>query len=122
MLCDVSVSTLSRDDGGRDAMIQVVGELDIATIPDFRSATRRVAAGNFDRVTVDLLACSFIDSAALGVLLGLARRARPGGLKVLAVGRSTAGLIRATGVADLVGLDETAAPDDDGVPREAPPS
>lgn len=64
-------------------VVSVVGEVDLATAPRFRSellgGAAAVAAGEHTGLAVDLTDCALIDSVGLGVLVGAARRARSTG-------------------------------------------
>jgi anti-sigma B factor antagonist len=55
-------------------VVVVRGELDLATVPQFRSASTGPA-----QVVVDLTAVDFVDSVGVGALLGLRRRALAAG-------------------------------------------
>lgn len=60
-------------------VILVEGDLDLSTAPEVRSAFQRCLGEGSVRFVVDLTACDLIDSAGLGVLLGLLRRSRGAG-------------------------------------------
>lgn len=65
---------------GSTATLQVDGELDMASLPEFQAALNRLlgdAPGSVVAVDVDGL--SVLDDTALGVLLGAAGRARQHG-------------------------------------------
>lgn len=57
--------------------IVLVGEVDLAALPELRREIRNLATG--EAATVDLTAVTFIDSVGVGLLLGGARRAREAG-------------------------------------------
>ena len=60
-------------------VITVVGEVDLATLPEFRSAVTAAAAGSLGSsvgLAIDLTHCGFIDSLGLGATLGGLRRMR----------------------------------------------
>ena len=57
-------------------VITVVGEIDVATAPQLREALHRVIAEGQSTVVLDLLAVTFLDSTALGVLVGGLKRCR----------------------------------------------
>jgi anti-sigma B factor antagonist len=62
------------------AVVEVAGEIDVATTPELRVTLHEVAdTSEIRRVVVDLDAVEFIDSSGLGVLIGCARRLRAGG-------------------------------------------
>lgn len=61
-------------------VIAVIGDLDLSSAPRVRHVVQQVApysaavAGGPPRVVVDLTATDFVDSAGLGVVLGVVRR------------------------------------------------
>jgi anti-anti-sigma factor len=59
------ITTVSHDAGG--SVVRVRGELDLATCAELAGALAGTPAGQ--RVVVDLTACTFLDSAAIRVLL-----------------------------------------------------
>lgn len=58
------------------------GDLDLASAPYFRRIATRALSEEPSRIEVDLSDVAFIDSAGLGQLVSLARRARRGGCRV----------------------------------------
>jgi anti-sigma B factor antagonist len=69
-------------------VLAIIGELDLAAVPRVRQAALQVvlrsdapggAAPSGPRVIVDLSSVDFLDSAGLGVVLGLVRRVRQAG-------------------------------------------
>jgi len=56
------------------AVLAVSGELDIHTSPEFKEHLVSAVEGGAARVIVDLTEVTFIDSSALGALIGGARR------------------------------------------------
>lgn len=59
--------------------VSVVGEVDLATAPEFKRALSDVTSSGARRVLVDLSNAAFIDSTTLGVLMGAVKRLRSGG-------------------------------------------
>jgi len=57
-------------------VIVVVGEIDVATAPQLREALHGVIAQGHATVVLDLLGVTFLDSTALGVLVGGLKRCR----------------------------------------------
>lgn len=57
-------------------IITPVGELDIATVPQFRAALARREEASTERLLVDLSQVSFIDSAGLAAVITAHERAR----------------------------------------------
>jgi anti-sigma B factor antagonist len=56
--------------------ITVGGEIDVATAPQLRECLHRVIAQGNATVVLDLLDVTFLDSTALGVLVGALKRCR----------------------------------------------
>jgi anti-sigma B factor antagonist len=92
--------TVSVHDDATNAVIEVAGELDIYTAPALRHALLDlVAAGRF-RIVVDLRDVVFLDSSALGVLVGGYKRASTmgGHLRVVCPAGPLAEVFRVTGL------------------------
>jgi anti-sigma B factor antagonist len=60
-------------------VITVVGEIDVATAPQLRESLHRLIAQGQATVVLDLLGVTFLDSTALGVLVGALKRCRESG-------------------------------------------
>ena len=63
--------------GNEAFCIEVDGEADLATAPELKHALAEVINSGARVVLVDFSASSFIDSTALGVLMGAMRRLKP---------------------------------------------
>jgi anti-sigma B factor antagonist len=66
----------------RDGAVPVVavsGEIDVATAPQLRECLHQVIADGGSTVALDLLSVTFLDSTALGVLVGALKRCREQG-------------------------------------------
>lgn len=61
----------NADDGW---VVSLHGELDLAAVPAFRAATVDALRDGWTDLVIDLKQVEFIDSAGLGVLIGLRRR------------------------------------------------
>jgi anti-sigma B factor antagonist len=57
-------------------VIAVIGEIDVATAPQLRESLHGVIGEEHPTVVLDLLAVTFLDSTALGVLVGALKRCR----------------------------------------------
>jgi anti-sigma B factor antagonist len=57
-------------------VIAVSGEIDVATAPQLRECLHRVIAQGESTIVLDLLGVTFLDSTALGVLVGALKRCR----------------------------------------------
>jgi anti-sigma B factor antagonist len=64
-----------RDDRGVP-VVAVAGEIDVATAPQLRECLHAVISEGQSTVVLDLLAVTFLDSTALGVLVGALKRCR----------------------------------------------
>jgi len=105
-----------RGEQGRWTVVHVVGEVDLATAPRYRSELV-AAAADADALAVDLTSCDLIDSVGLGVTVGAARRvrARDGRFAVVAGARvrRTFETSRIDEIVDVVvSLDELGEPDE----------
>jgi anti-sigma B factor antagonist len=58
------------------AVVTVRGEIDVASAPQLRTHLHELCTDGTSRVVVDLRAVTFLDSSALGVLVGALRRCR----------------------------------------------
>lgn len=63
-------------------VVVVRGELDVATAPELRAHLLDLTSPESPTIVVDLLDVSFLDSTALGVLVGAHRRCREVGGEV----------------------------------------
>jgi anti-sigma B factor antagonist len=61
------------------SVLTVTGEIDLATAPDLRERLMVQEADRVETIVVDLTGVSFIDSTALGVLVGAYRRQEDAG-------------------------------------------
>src|ERR1700729_1815413 len=62
--------------GASPPVIAVSGEIDVATAPQLRECLHKVIARGQTTVVLDLLGVTFLDSTALGVLVGALKRCR----------------------------------------------
>jgi anti-sigma B factor antagonist len=69
------VAITEERDGGR-ATLTVKGEIDVASAPALRNHLHAVCVDGVSTVVVDLRQVTFLDSSALGVLVGALRRCR----------------------------------------------
>ena len=60
-------------------VIELGGEVDLYTAPEFKERMLQVIDDGRTRVVVDLSQATFIDSTTLGVLVGGVKRLRPAG-------------------------------------------
>jgi anti-sigma B factor antagonist len=60
-------------------IIELGGEIDLYTAPEFKERMIQLIDGGKKRIVVDLSSATFIDSTTLGVLVGGVKRLRPAG-------------------------------------------
>ncbi len=85
------------------------GELDLYVAPDLRRKVFDLVAGGVDRVVIDLLDVTFVDSTALGVLVELAKRVRMrgGSMTVICRDRNILRVLEITGLSRLFRISES---------------
>ncbi len=90
---------------GTTLVVTPHGELDIATYVDLRDAVDAVQkdSPDADGLVIDLSATTFMDSSALGLLIGLHRRAAQVGTRFGLVGVTNPTVLR---LLDVTKLDE----------------
>jgi anti-sigma B factor antagonist len=94
----VSIDTVPVDD--RTAVVVVDGELDLWSAPQLRRTLRELLVTGHTRLVIDLAGVRFMDSTALGVLVGVERRLRSDERVVLAqAGQEVLRVLELTGVA-----------------------
>jgi anti-sigma B factor antagonist len=64
---------------GERVVIAVEGEIDLFTAPEFKAALAAAIDAGASRIVVDLTETGFLDSTALGVLIGVIKRLRSQG-------------------------------------------
>jgi len=89
---------------GEERVLEVGGEIDVATSPALRVALADLLDDSPQRVTLDFARVSFIDSSGLGVLVGALKQLRAQSTDaVLAVAHAQ---LPVRNVFDITGLDE----------------
>ena len=81
-------------------VIELGGEVDLYTAPEFKERMVKVIDGGKKRVVVDLSKATFIDSTTLGVLVGGVKRLRPNGgaLTIVCVDQNICKIFEITGL------------------------
>jgi anti-sigma B factor antagonist len=97
-LVEFQVDVHSLEDA---TVVAVIGELDLHTAPQLERALMSAFGAESPSVIVDLAACDFIDSTALGVLIK-AGRSHPGSLALVTEDAHTLKVLKLTGVDSLV--------------------
>ena len=93
----VDVQSLNED----ATLVAVTGELDLHTAPQLDRALMTAFGAEPSSVIIDLAACDFIDSTALGVLIK-ASRSHPGSVALVTENAHTLKVLKLTGVDSLV--------------------
>ena len=104
-------------------VVAVRGEIDLFTAPELKSALSEAIESGHTRIVVDLTDTTFLDSTALGVLIGAVKRlrSRDGRLTIVNVDDNIAKTFEITGLDQiftirasrdeaLAALDEEQAP------------
>jgi anti-sigma B factor antagonist len=74
-----SLTIEARLESGETAVISPVGEVDIANTQEVRDAALKLMSQGARHVVVDLSRTEYLDSAGLGMLVGLLKRVRERG-------------------------------------------
>jgi anti-sigma B factor antagonist len=97
---EVSFLITRRELADDTSLLSVEGDLDLASAPSLKWALADLQAAGSRHVVVDLAKVSFIDSTALGVLVGAQRQLDPG--VKLAIACAEENVLR---IFELTGLD-----------------
>jgi anti-sigma B factor antagonist len=98
----VAFAVIRRELDEHAGVLSVEGELDLASAPSLKWALTDILAAGHDQVVVDLSLVTFIDSTALGVLVGVKKHLSPGAK--LAITCSHPDVLN---IFELTGLDAT---------------
>lgn len=93
--------TVSTDETGDIPVVNVSGDIDVATAAPMRDAIDALMVAGHRRLVLDLSGVTFIDSTGLGVIVGRLKGLRRGG-GAMAVVASHERVLR---VLDITGLD-----------------
>jgi anti-sigma B factor antagonist len=87
-------------------IVAVRGEIDLFTAPELKQTLADAIEQGRTRIVVDLTETSFLDSTALGVLIGAVKRLRSngGGLAIVNVDRNIAKTFEITGLDQIFTL------------------
>jgi anti-sigma B factor antagonist len=93
---------------GDVALLVVVGELDVSTVPALRDALTRVHDRGVSRLVIDLAGVNFIDSVSVASLVNTQRRLRDGRFALVVPEESYGMLIfQAGGIESVLPIFET---------------
>ena len=100
---DVSISTRNE---GEHTIVGVVGELDVYTVPRLRERLAALIAEGDHHLVVDLEGVDFLDSTALGVLVGGLRRVHPhnGSFQLVCTQERILKIFRITGLINVFSI------------------
>jgi len=103
------ILTLSRRDEEAATVVSVAGEIDAHTAPELRTRLIEIIADGSTHLVLDFTAVTFLDSTALGVLVGAQRRVRAldGHLGVVTDRPLTVKLFHLTGLDRVIALHAT---------------
>ncbi len=93
------------DSSGNEAVVSIIGEVDIANISDFDSALQTALASN-KPVIIDLTQCRYLDSTFVSSLLKTVKTCPKLRLTAKA-GSSTEKVFKITGLEKVVAIDYT---------------
>jgi anti-sigma B factor antagonist len=84
-------------------VVAVRGEIDLFTAPELKQKLTDAIEGGKTRIVVDLTQTTFLDSTALGVLIGAVKRlrTRDGALVIINVDQNIAKTFEITGTAQI---------------------
>jgi len=104
-----SVSSERRGEGL--GIVTLAGEVDIYTAPRFKECLLELLDGGVERLVVDLNGVTFIDSTALGVLIGGVRRvnAASGAMALVVTSRPVERVLSITGLDRVFTIKESLA-------------
>jgi len=104
-------------------VVAVRGEIDLFTAPELKQKLTDAIESGKSRIVVDLTDTTFLDSTALGVLIGAVKRlrSREGALVIVNVDQNIAKTFEITGLDQIFTIlstrdDAIAAPDDAASP------
>ncbi len=114
--------TVSTRNAPGYSIVAVSGDVDISTSPSLREALTTVTGDGAQAVVVDLAAVRFVDSTALGVLVGAYQAVRAAGGRMAVVNDHEAVLkvLRITALHDVLGVQPTLADAVQAVTRPVP--
>ena len=90
-------------------VVAVAGEIDLFTAPELKAALGEAIEAGRSRIVVDLAATTFLDSTALGVLIGAVKRlrSRDGALTIVNTDANIAKTFEITGLDQIFTIRPT---------------
>ncbi len=107
MIPEFALTSDSLD--GHSQVVAVAGEIDLFTAPELKTAIADAVDAGRTRVVVDLTETSFLDSTALGVLIGAVKRlrSRDGALAIVNTDPNIARTFEVTGLDQIFTIRPT---------------
>lgn len=101
----LSITTTATDAG---ALVSVSGEVDVSNAPELRDALDAALEAAPAALEADIAEVSYMDSTAIGVLVGVAHRAEEAGVKfsVQRPQRNVRRVLDLLGLVDVLGVSE----------------
>jgi anti-sigma B factor antagonist len=90
-------------------VVEVAGEIDLFTAPDLKSAITEGLDAGSEKVVIDLTKTTFLDSTALGVLIGTVKRLRDndGSMTIVNTDQNIAKTFEITGLDQILKIYAT---------------
>ncbi len=104
---NLEVQTRTIDE--RTAIVALAGEMDVYTTPQAKEAMLDLLAKGYHHLVVNLQRTEYLDSTALGVLVGTLKRVREqgGDLRLVAPSARIRRLLEITRLVNVFHIDET---------------
>ena len=105
---DLSLETRQEDD---HTIVQIAGEIDVYSAPQLRECLVGLAESGQHRLLIDLEKVDFLDSTALGVLVGGLKRARAegGSMALVCTQERLLKIFRITGLTKVFQIHDSVA-------------
>jgi anti-sigma B factor antagonist len=106
---EFSLTSEPIDADGGVVAVAVSGEIDLFTAPELKAAIADAVDGGSTRIVVDLTQTTFLDSTALGVLIGAVKRLRSseGALSIVNTDATIAKTFEITGLDQIFTIRPT---------------
>lgn len=104
---EIEISSERTDEG--IAVISISGELDLYTAPRLKEELLAAIDDGVLKIVVDMSGVHFIDSSALGVLIGGVKRLKPdgGGMVLVSIDENVNWIFRITGLNNVFDIFST---------------
>jgi anti-sigma B factor antagonist len=105
---DLSLETRQQ---GEYTIVEVTGEIDVYTAPKLRECLVELADGGHHQLVVDMEKVDFLDSTALGVLVGGLKRVRAheGSMELVCTSERLLKIFRITGLTKVFSIHDSVA-------------